>query len=145
MNSDHTDYGGSGLVNDEVMKAEKVVWHGQTYSLEIKPSAGHGGVKEKPRSRKPRPQEDVSLKATVKEKTARKPSKIKGEAGLKLLFATSECGPYIKTGGLADVIVALPKSLRGMGEDIRVVLPKYRGIPEDYRERMTHVGKPGFG
>ena len=56
-----------------------------------------------------------------------------------MLFA-SECGPYIKTGGLADVI-ALPKSLRGMGEDIRVVLPKYRGIPEDYRERMTHVGE----
>lgn len=65
----------------------------------------------------------------------------KGEAGLKLLFAASECGPYIKTGGLADVIAALPKSLRGMGEDIRVVLPKYRGIPEEYRERMEHVGE----
>ncbi|MGG3505140.1 glycogen synthase GlgA [Paenibacillus lautus] len=60
---------------------------------------------------------------------------------MKLLFAASECGPYIKTGGLADVIAALPKSLRGMGEDIRVVLPKYRGIPDDYRERMAHVGE----
>lgn len=60
---------------------------------------------------------------------------------MKLLFAASECGPYIKTGGLADVIAALPKSLRGMGEDIRVVLPKYRGIPEEYRERMEHVGE----
>ncbi|MGV2787949.1 starch synthase, partial [Clostridium perfringens] len=38
-------------------------------------------------------------------------------------------------------IAALPKSLRGMGVDIRVVLPKYRGIPDDYLERMAHVGE----
>lgn len=78
LNSDHTDYGGSGLVNNEVMKAEKMVWHGQTYSLEIKlPPLGMVVLKKKPRSRKPRAQEDVSLKAAaVKEKTARKTKRI---------------------------------------------------------------------
>lgn len=78
LNSDHTDYGGSGLVNDEVMKAEKMVWHGQTYSLEIKlPPLGMVVLKKKPRSRKSQAQEDVSLKAAAgTEKTARKTKRI---------------------------------------------------------------------
>ncbi|EHB64608.1 glycogen synthase GlgA [Paenibacillus lactis] len=60
---------------------------------------------------------------------------------MKLLYAASECGPFIKTGGLADVIAALPKALRSLGTDIRVVLPKYKDIPGEYRERMTHLGE----
>ena len=48
---------------------------------------------------------------------------------LKVLFVASEAVPFIKTGGLADVAGSLPKALRDKGVDIRVVLPKYAGIP----------------
>ncbi|MNB70668.1 Glycogen synthase [compost metagenome] len=59
---------------------------------------------------------------------------------MKVLFAAAEGHPFIKTGGLADVIGALPKALKEAGVDVRVVLPKYKGIPEQYRSRMEPVG-----
>ncbi len=52
-------------------------------------------------------------------------------AGLKVLFVASECTPFAKTGGLADVAGSLPKALRLRGIDARVVMPLYRGIPWD--------------
>jgi starch synthase len=52
-------------------------------------------------------------------------------AGLKVLFVASECAPFAKTGGLADVAGALPKALRPRGIDARVVMPLYRGVPWD--------------
>jgi len=52
-------------------------------------------------------------------------------AGLKVLFVASECAPFAKTGGLADVAGSLPKSLRLRGIDARVVMPLYRGIAWD--------------
>jgi starch synthase len=44
---------------------------------------------------------------------------------MKILFVASEGLPYSKTGGLADVVEALPKALRGMGHDVGVLLPRY--------------------
>ncbi|MEO6422804.1 MAG: glycogen/starch synthase, partial [Candidatus Nitrotoga sp.] len=44
---------------------------------------------------------------------------------MRVLFATSEVAPLIKTGGLADVSAALPKALHGMGVDVRILLPGY--------------------
>ncbi len=52
----------------------------------------------------------------------------------KILFAASECVPFMKTGGLADVVGALPKEFDKNEWDVRVVMPNYRGIPEEYRE-----------
>jgi len=48
---------------------------------------------------------------------------------LKVLFVTSECAPFAKTGGLGEVIGALPKALRRRGLDVRIVLPLYAGMP----------------
>ena len=56
---------------------------------------------------------------------------------MKILFATSECYPFLKTGGLADVAYALPKALTEMGEDCRVILPNYGTIKEEYRKNMS--------
>lgn len=47
---------------------------------------------------------------------------------MKILFASSEAHPLIKTGGLADVSGALPKALRGLGQDVRLVLPAYQEL-----------------
>ncbi|MEC0169505.1 glycogen synthase GlgA [Paenibacillus graminis] len=58
---------------------------------------------------------------------------------MKVLFAAAEAHPFVKTGGLADVIGALPKALKGAGVDVRVILPKYRGIPDKFVSQMEHV------
>ncbi|MDO4572141.1 MAG: glycogen synthase GlgA, partial [Clostridia bacterium] len=58
---------------------------------------------------------------------------------MKILLAASECVPFVKTGGLADVAGALPIELVRQGADARVVLPKYRIIDEYWRSRMEHV------
>ena len=57
----------------------------------------------------------------------------------KILFAASECVPFIKTGGLADVVGALPKEFDQEEWDIRVVIPNYTCIPAKYREKMEYV------
>lgn len=50
---------------------------------------------------------------------------------LKILFVVSECLPYIKTGGLADVAGALPKILAKQGHDVRVIMPGYSAISKE--------------
>jgi len=54
---------------------------------------------------------------------------------MKILFATSECVPFIKTGGLADVVGALPKELIKSGADVRVILPMYKTMDAKWREQ----------
>lgn len=58
---------------------------------------------------------------------------------MKILFAVSECVPFVKTGGLADVAGALPGELAELGVDVRVILPKYRDIPSYWKEQMRHL------
>ena len=47
---------------------------------------------------------------------------------LKILIVSSEASPFIKSGGLGDVAGSLPKALKELGADVRVVIPKYRNI-----------------
>jgi starch synthase len=58
---------------------------------------------------------------------------------MKVLFAASECVPFVKTGGLADVVGALPKALIKEGVDTRVILPLYRDVSPEWRAQMEHV------
>jgi len=55
---------------------------------------------------------------------------------LKVLFVVSECVPFAKTGGLADVAGALPMALAERGHDVRVVLPRYRVTRKRPAERL---------
>ena len=57
----------------------------------------------------------------------------------KILFASSECVPFVKTGGLADVVGALPKEFDPKEWDVRVVLPNYTCIPPQYRDEFEYV------
>ena len=57
----------------------------------------------------------------------------------KVLFAASECVPFIKTGGLADVCGALPKQFDKKEWDVRVVIPNYSCIPEKYRNKFEYA------
>ena len=60
--------------------------------------------------------------------------------GAKVAFIGSECYPFIKTGGLGDVMYALPRALLPLGCEVRVFLPCYRCIPEKYRDHMEYRG-----
>ena len=58
---------------------------------------------------------------------------------MKVLFAASEANPFIKTGGLGDVMGALPKSLNKIGVDVRVVLPKYKNIKDEFKQKLQFI------
>ena len=55
---------------------------------------------------------------------------------MNVLFAASECAPFIKTGGLGDVIGALPNALQQEGVHVSVILPKYGDLAETYKEQL---------
>jgi starch synthase len=57
---------------------------------------------------------------------------------LRVLFVAAEAVPYVKTGGPADVIGALPQALRKLGHDVRLAMPFYKSIDPD-RWRITTV------
>ena len=56
-------------------------------------------------------------------------------------FIGSECYPFVKTGGLGDVMYALPKALAEQNCDVKVILPRYRCIPWEYQEKMVYRGE----
>ena len=58
---------------------------------------------------------------------------------LRVLFAAFEAVPFMKTGGLGDVAGSLPPALKEAGCEVRVMLPKFGTIPEEYRSKMTPV------
>lgn len=58
---------------------------------------------------------------------------------MKVLFASGEAAPFFKTGGLGDVAYALPKELKKHDVDIRVVLPNYTAMPNQYKEQLEEI------
>ena len=58
----------------------------------------------------------------------------------RVAFVGSECYPFVKTGGLGDVMYALPRALVREGSEVRVILPLYACIPQKYKDQMTWKG-----
>ena len=56
-------------------------------------------------------------------------------------FIGSECHPFVKTGGLGDVMYALPRELVRLNCDVRVILPRYACIPQKYQDKMIYRGE----
>lgn len=63
----------------------------------------------------------------------------------RILFATSEVHPLIKTGGLADVSASLPAALKQLGEDVRLLLPGYTPVLDGLGAKKTVATFPVFG
>ena len=57
----------------------------------------------------------------------------------KILFAASEVVPFIKTGGLADVVGSLPKCFDKKNYDVRVILPKYACMAQKWKDMMEYI------
>ena len=58
---------------------------------------------------------------------------------MKILFATSECAPFSKSGGLADVSFSLPSALQAEGNEIAIVTPLYQCVTEKFADKITYV------
>lgn len=58
---------------------------------------------------------------------------------MHIVFASAECAPFVKTGGLGDVAGSLPNALNKAGAECIVMVPKYGTIKEEYTSQMEHV------
>lgn len=85
--------------------------------------------------KKPLKPETVEESAAEEQKT-----EIPATPRRSVAFIGSECYPFVKTGGLGDVMYALPKALIKQNCDVKVILPRYKCIPQVYQEKMEYKG-----
>ncbi len=57
---------------------------------------------------------------------------------MQIVFASAECAPFVKTGGLGDVAGSLPSALVRAGAEVIVMVPKYATIKDEYKAQMEH-------
>lgn len=65
---------------------------------------------------------------------------MKQAENLKILIVSSEAAPFVKSGGLGDVAGSLPKALKALGADVRVVIPKYKKIKNEHYINIEFLG-----
>ena len=63
----------------------------------------------------------------------------------KILFIASECVPFVKTGGLADVVGSLPKAFDKEKYEVRVIIPNYKCIKMERKDEFRHQFLYGYG
>ena len=129
-------------------KAEKVT----EKTAEVKEAAAkkNGKAPKKASARKVKEEvKEVKEVKKVKEAKAEAVKEVKEEVQeaaplpeprRSVAFIGSECYPFVKTGGLGDVMYALPKALIPENCDVRVILPRYRCIKEQWQEKMVYRG-----
>ena len=95
-------------------------------------------VAEAPAAEEPAVEEPVAEEPVVEEPVAEEEQL--PQPRRSVAFIGSECYPFIKTGGLGDVMYALPRALIKQNCDVKVILPRYACIPQQYQEKMVYRG-----
>ena len=86
----------------------------------------------------PEPKEEIKIETPVEENQVIEQPDLGPRRSVVIIG--SECYPFVKTGGLGDVMSALPKSLAKLNVDVKVILPRYKCIPWEYQEKMEYKG-----
>ena len=86
-------------------------------------------------------EEPVKEEAVMDEPVMEEPVVELPQPRRSVAFIGSECYPFIKTGGLGDVMYALPRALTKQNCDVKVILPRYACIPQKYQEKMVYRGE----
>jgi len=117
-----------------------------------KVTTGEKTVEKKPVTKKTATKKTAPKKASAKTVTAEidaveeaaveEPAQVQAHESPRrsIAFIGSECYPFVKTGGLGDVMYALPKALIRRNCDVKVILPRYKCIPQKYQEKMVYRG-----
>ena len=137
---------------EEAPAAEEKVAAANPVAEKIKAGAGPAIEEVKAEA----PVEEIKAEAPAEEIKAEAPAEeIKAEAPTveeapeaaplpeprrSIAFIGSECYPFVKTGGLGDVMYALPRALVAQNCDVKVILPRYKCIPQKYQEKMVYRG-----
>ncbi|MCR4855244.1 MAG: glycogen synthase [Erysipelotrichaceae bacterium] len=114
--------------------------------------AADGKLAEELEATKKKAAKTTKAKTTAKKKEAVEEAEVRVEEAVQeivedlgprrsVAFIGSECYPFVKTGGLADVMYALPKELVKQNCDVKVILPRYKCIPWKYQEQMVYRGE----
>ena len=83
---------------------------------------------------------ETAVEAAADEIAAAAEEQIPDTPRRSIAFIGSECYPFVKTGGLGDVMYSLPKALIHRNCDVKVILPRYKCIPQKYQEKMVYRG-----
>ena len=83
---------------------------------------------------------ETAVKAAADEIAAAAEEQAPDSPRRSIAFIGSECYPFVKTGGLGDVMYSLPKALIHRNCDVKVILPRYKCIPQKYQEKMVYRG-----
>ena len=94
----------------------------------------------KPKSVKSETPVEVKPTEVIQEVPVEKSQPIDLGPRRSVAFIGSECYPFVKTGGLGDVMSALPKSLAKLNMDVKVIIPRYKCIPQKFQEKMEYKG-----
>ena len=109
--------------------------------VEEKAPAAEAPVEEKaPAAEAPVEEKAPAPEAPVEENAPEAPVNTVPEPRRSVAFIGSECYPFVKTGGLGDVMYALPRALTKLNCDVKVILPRYKCIPQQYQEKMVYKG-----
>ena len=114
----------------------------------VKKTAEKKAAEKEPATKKASAKKTAAKKTAMKEAVEAAADEILAAAAQQapesprrsIAFIGSECYPFVKTGGLGDVMYSLPKALIRRNCDVKVILPRYKCIPQQYQDKMVYRG-----
>lgn len=123
----------------EVKKVEAVTTDTKVEEVKTEPVKVKKAPAKKKATKKTTKKETTKTDAP-KKVTRKKTVKVEETPRRSIAFVGSECFPFVKTGGLGDVMSALPKELVKQNCDVRVILPRYKCIKQEWQDKMYYKG-----